>query len=86
MHGLNKEEQCIAVNLAMGIECGTVNVDDVARIFQNDPVKAGQIAMFWYYFNDMTRNAFNLVSTQQYRNHLEKCLSIECKQFPDLEQ
>ena len=74
-HKLTKEQQCTALNLAMQIETGVADYDEILRQFQAYPNLAANVITFWYGFNRMTRNAVKLLVYHKHRQHLEKCLA-----------
>ena len=61
-----------AINIAMGIETGTIDYDYVIDILGTMP-DSKYLILFWHNFNDMTRNALNLLYTYAARKHLEIC-------------
>lgn len=83
---LGPEEQRIAVNLAMGIECGTIDIQEVLNILQKDREVTTGIVYFWYHFNDMTRRALYMVSDYKVRQCLEKCYEQTATDYPEIEQ
>lgn len=73
---LTYEQQKEAVNLAMKIETGTIDMDNVLDVFKDNPDLALNVVDFWWSFNKMTRNAINLLTYHKCRRHLEKCLEV----------
>lgn len=71
---LTIEQQHKAVNLAMQIEIGEADYDRILKEFERYPNLGTNIITFWYGFNDMTRNALNMLVTYKCKKHLEKCL------------
>lgn len=56
---LNKEQQAIAINLAMNIESGIIKLSTVLEEIDLDPVGWVHILAFWLRCNDMTRGVVN---------------------------
>lgn len=73
---LTVEQQKEAVNLAMKIETGTIDMDNVLDVFKNNRQLAFDVVSFWWSFNKMTRNAIDILSYHKCRQHLEKCLEV----------
>lgn len=66
---LDKEQQALAINLAMNIESGVINLSTVLEEINLDPVGWTHILAFWLRCNDMTRGVVN-------RLYLEKNYSL----------
>ena len=73
---LTYEQQKDAVALAMQIENGTIDLQDVLQTFQDNPNLANNLVYFWWSFNSMTRRAIDILIYQRYRMHLENCLKV----------
>ena len=69
------EMKAQAINIAMGIETGTIDYDYVLHILETSP-DSHFIVLFWDNFNDMTKNALNILYDYAARKHLEKCWEI----------
>ena len=69
------EMKAQAINIAMGIETGTIDYDYVLHILGTAP-DSHFIVLFWANFNDMTRNALDRLYDYAARKHLEKCWEI----------
>lgn len=74
-HKLTKEQQCTALNLAMQIDTGVADYDEILKKFETYPNLATNVITFWYGFNNMTRNAVKLLVYHKRRQHLERCLA-----------
>ena len=64
-----------AINIAMGIETGTIDFDYVIHILETMP-NSEYLLLFWDNFNDMTKNALARLYDYSARKHLEKCYEI----------
>lgn len=73
---LTYEQQKEAVTLAMQIETGTADLDKILNDFQTYPNLANNLVHFWWFFNDMTRNAIAILVDYKSRKHLERCLKV----------
>lgn len=73
---LTKEQQCQAINLAMQIETGTANYDEILKQFENYPNLALNLVTFWQDFDDMTRNAIKTLVNYKCVKHLNKCWEL----------
>lgn len=82
---LTKNQKCLALNLAMQVECGLVEPRKVIKAFNSDPLIARSIIDFWKEFDSMTRNALSIVIDYVQREHLENCLYQTATNFSDLE-
>lgn len=71
----NDEMKAQAINIAMAIETGCIDYDYVIDILGTMP-DSKYLILFWNNFNDMTRNALNMLYTHAARKHLEKCFEI----------
>lgn len=71
---LTKSQQEKAINLAMQIETGTADYDQILKDFKKYPNLANNMLYFWYGFNEMTQNAIKILTEYKCRKHLEKCL------------
>lgn len=76
---LTKNQQESAINLAMQVETGTADFEEILKRFKEYPNLATNIITFWFGFNDMTRNALNRIVTYKCQRHLEKCLRQDWK-------
>ena len=76
---LTSEQQRTAVNLAMQVETGTADFEEILKRFEEYPNLATNIITFWFGFNEMTRNALNTLVTYKCRKHLESCLRQDWK-------
>ena len=65
----------MAINIAMKIETGTIDYDYVIDVLGTMP-DSEFVILFWQNFNDMTRNALNLLYTYAARKYLENCWEI----------
>ena len=61
-----------AINIARGIETGTIDFDYVIHILETMP-NSEYLLLFWDNFNDMTKNALARLYDYSARKHLEKC-------------
>lgn len=66
------EMKAQAINIAMAIETGCIDYDYVIDVLGTMP-DSKYLILFWNNFNDMTRNALNMLYTHAARKHLEKC-------------
>lgn len=71
---LTQAQQEKAINLAMQIETGTADFDQILKDFQKYPNLANNMLYFWYGFNEMTQNAIKILTEYKCRKHLERCL------------
>lgn len=72
---LNKEQQAIAINLAMNIESGIIKLSTILDEINNDPCGWVHILAFWMRCNDMTRGVIDRLCLE--KNY---SLSISAKQ------
>lgn len=73
VYELSKEEQAIAMSLAMHIEQGIVQYDTVLKCFEDDKEGALPIIYFWYNACDMTRQLLDNLIIYKSQKHLERC-------------
>ena len=73
---LTYDAQKNAVILAMKIDTGTINYDDVLNIIEKNKLYGTDIIRFWFCFNAMTRNALRRLVNYKLVKHLEKCLEV----------
>ena len=64
------------LNLAMKIETGTIDYDEVISYMNECEEFAFMLALFLSRFNDMTRRAMDLLYDYATRKHLEKCWEL----------
>ena len=76
---LTKQQQEMAVNLAMQVECGTADYEQILESFKKYPNLSTNVLYFWYNFNDMTKNAIKRLHEYKCRKHLESCLRQDWK-------
>ena len=65
-----------SIKVAMAIETGEIDYDHVIEQIERDPIGGQMLILFLSRFNDMTRNALELLYTHAARKHLEKCYEI----------
>ena len=65
-----------SLNVAMAIEAGTIDYDHVLEQLEADPIGGRMLILFLSRFNDMTRNALDILYDYAARKHLEKCWEI----------
>lgn len=79
---IDKETTARALNLAMAIELGAVDYSVVLKELRADKQGAIHILKFWMEFNDMTKNAVNILISYALENidkvdFLEHCWRIK---------
>lgn len=62
-----------SIKVAMAIETGEADYDYIIEQIEADPIGGRMLILFLSRFNDMTRNALDLLYTHAARKHLEKC-------------
>lgn len=78
---MTKEMKANAINLAMAIDTGTIDIDHVLEVLKTEDKEAcSTIVLFWMRFNDMTRSAvdrlFDYAKRKENINYLEKCFNL----------
>lgn len=74
MYELTKEEQEVAMQVAMDIENGIIQYDTVLNQFAGDKIGSAPLIHFWYNACEMTRQLVENLYMYKARKHLEKCL------------
>lgn len=82
MSKLNEETKKVAVNLAMTIECGVYTPQQIISIVNDYPDVMVDFIDFWQEFNDMTRNAAQIVINEKCRNHITNCYTKRATSHP----
>ncbi|MCM1338775.1 MAG: hypothetical protein NC191_03795 [Muribaculaceae bacterium] len=73
---LTYEQQKEAVTLAMQVETGTADFDKILNDIQTDQNYGTELVHFWWFFNNMTRNAVRRLVHYKLSSQLEKCLAV----------
>lgn len=71
---LTIEQQRTAVTLAMQVETGEADFEQILEKFKKYPNLATNIITFWFGFNEMTKNALQMLILYKSKKHLENCL------------
>ena len=70
---MTKEMQADAINLAMAIDTGTIDLDHVLSVLkQEDQEGVSTLVLFWYRFNDMTKSAVDRLCDYAKQKKLQK--------------
>lgn len=70
---LTREQQCMAINLAMKIEMRDIDLAYVLATLKKWPHLTLELVTFWFQFDDMTRRALTTLVNAKCVEHLEKC-------------
>lgn len=78
---IDKETTAKALNLAMAIELGSMNPKEVIKALREDKQGGIEILKFWMGFNDMTKNAVNILISSALEDinqvgYLEHCWGL----------
>lgn len=85
MCDLTDEQKAMAINLALGLECGVYSMDAVLRVFFDNKEMAEKIAYFWLNFNDVTKGVLDSMVLYRQQLHLENCYRRQATDFPEIE-
>lgn len=70
------EQQKEAINLAMKIDTGTIDIDSVLDCLDKNPSLEMKLVQFWMNFNVMTKSALTRLAYEKARRHLKRCLEV----------
>lgn len=85
-YSLSERERQLALQLAECVLSDNSCLSHVCQQFNEQPFSASAVMDFWKQYSVKTKSALNKLMAYKCRTHLELCLQLECKGYPDMEK
>lgn len=86
MFNLTNTQIQLALNLAVGLDCGIISAVDVIEIFKTNPSFTQHIIQFWFSHNNLTRRALDKIIVETARQSFESCYNRDAEGYNELEK